>query len=52
MQADPTLTLEEAHVLGGRVKSAIRAAMPSVQNVLVHMEPFAGAALIEQTRTT
>ena len=51
VQADPTLTLDEAHVLGGRVKSAIRAAVPSVQYVLVHMEPFAAAAVIEATRT-
>ena len=44
VQADPTLTLEAAHVLGGRVKSAIRAAMPAVQYVLVHMEPFEPAS--------
>ena len=43
VQADPRLPLDEAHVLGGRVKSAIRAAVPAVQYVLVHMEPFAGA---------
>jgi divalent metal cation (Fe/Co/Zn/Cd) transporter len=48
VQADPTLTLEEAHVLGGRVKSAIRAAVPSVHYVLVHMEPFAARPLVEQ----
>jgi cation diffusion facilitator family transporter len=41
VQADPKLPLEDAHVLGGRVKSAIRAAMPAVQYALVHMEPFA-----------
>jgi divalent metal cation (Fe/Co/Zn/Cd) transporter len=40
VQADATLTLHEAHVLGGKVKSAIRAAMPKVQDVLVHMEPY------------
>ena len=44
VQADPKLPLDEAHVLGGRVKSAIRAAVPSVQYVLVHMEPFVGDA--------
>ena len=44
VQADPQLPLDEAHVLGGRVKSAIRAAVPTVQYVLVHMEPFAGRA--------
>ena len=41
VQADPKLPLDEAHILGGRVKSAIRAAVPTVHYVLVHMEPFA-----------
>ena len=40
VQADADLPLREAHVLGGMVKSAIRAAVPQVQYVLVHMEPF------------
>ena len=44
VQADPTMTLEDAHVLGGKVKSAIRAAIPQVQSVLVHMEPHAAPA--------
>jgi cation diffusion facilitator family transporter len=44
VQADPRLPLDDAHVLGGRVKSAIRAAVPSVQYVLVHMEPFSAVA--------
>lgn len=44
VQADPELPLHEAHVLSGRVKSAIRAAVPEVQYVLVHMEPFARPA--------
>jgi len=39
VQADPTLTLHEAHVLSGKVKSAIRATIPQVAGVLVHMEP-------------
>lgn len=43
VQADPKLPLDEAHVLSGRVKGAIRAAEPTVQSVLVHMEPFVGA---------
>jgi cation diffusion facilitator family transporter len=42
VQADPRMTLDEAHALGGRVKSAIRTAMPEVQDVLVHMEPYTG----------
>lgn len=40
VQADPHLSLHDAHVLGGRVKGAIRNAVPRVQHVLVHMEPF------------
>lgn len=39
VQADPGLSLHEAHVLSGMVKSAIRQQLPAVQNVLVHMEP-------------
>jgi cation diffusion facilitator family transporter len=40
VQADPALSLHEAHILGGKVKGAIIAAVPTVQYVLVHMEPF------------
>ena len=40
VQADPCLPLSDAHVLGGKVKGAIRAAVPRVQSVLVHLEPF------------
>ena len=39
-QADPQLTLEEAHVLSGMIKGAICAEFPSVVKVLVHMEPY------------
>lgn len=40
VQADPALSLQDAHTLSGRVKSGVRAAIPEVANVLVHMEPF------------
>ncbi|HYC50428.1 MAG TPA: cation diffusion facilitator family transporter [Gemmatimonadaceae bacterium] len=40
VHAEPSLPLRDAHVLGGKVKTAIRAAVPQVQSVLVHMEPF------------
>ncbi|MEO8194889.1 MAG: cation diffusion facilitator family transporter [Gemmatimonadales bacterium] len=40
VQADPSMSLRDAHGLSGAVKSAIRAAVPSVRGVLVHMEPF------------
>ena len=40
VQADPRLSLYDAHIVGGRVKSSIQLAVPSVLGVLVHMEPF------------
>jgi cation diffusion facilitator family transporter len=47
VQADPKLPLDEAHVLSGKVKGAIRSAVPHVQYVLVHMEPYDHAASYE-----
>jgi divalent metal cation (Fe/Co/Zn/Cd) transporter len=40
VQADPGLSLRDAHVLSGKVKGAVRAQVPAVDEVLVHMEPF------------
>ena len=40
VQADPRLTLLEAHALGGAVKAAIRARQPAAKHISVHMEPF------------
>jgi len=40
VQADETLPLREAHVLSGKVKGAIRSAIPDVAGVLIHMEPY------------
>lgn len=39
VEADPAMALRDAHVLSGKVKSAIRAAVPLARGVLVHMEP-------------
>jgi cation diffusion facilitator family transporter len=39
VEAEASLPLRDAHVLSGMVKSAIRAALPEVIGVLVHMEP-------------
>lgn len=39
VQADPALSLHDAHILSGCVKSAIRAAVPEVAGALIHMEP-------------
>lgn len=40
VQADGAASLERAHAIGGHVKHAIRAAVPAVRGVLVHMEPY------------
>jgi cation diffusion facilitator family transporter len=39
VQADPAMSLHDAHILSGKVKSAIRDAVPETLGVLVHMEP-------------
>jgi cation diffusion facilitator family transporter len=44
VQAEPTTPLDEAHALGHRVTDAVRGAVPQVDSVLVHMEPYVGAA--------
>lgn len=43
VQAEPSLTLYDAHVLSGKVKSAVRHHVPQVAGVLIHMEPYEGA---------
>ena len=40
VQADPSMSLHDAHELSGAVKSAIRASVPRIAGVLVHMEPY------------
>ena len=40
VQADPALSLHDAHILSGCVKGAIRARVPTALGVLIHMEPF------------
>ncbi len=44
IQADPAMSLVDAHELGHRVQHAIRDSVPSVRYVTVHMEPFDGTA--------
>ena len=43
VEADPSITLAAAHLLGHEVKDAILEELPSVLDVLVHMEPHAPA---------
>jgi len=42
VQADPAMSLHDAHELSGAVKGAIGVAERSVLGVLVHMEPYEG----------
>ena len=44
VQADPQMSLHDAHNLSGAVKAAIRSSEPRVLGVLVHMEPFKEAS--------
>ena len=39
VQANPAMSLHDAHLLSGRVKGAIRTTVPEVEGVLIHMEP-------------
>lgn len=39
VHADPTMTLRDAHIVSGKVKSAVRAHNPAIIGVLIHMEP-------------
>ncbi len=39
VEVDPGMTVRDAHALAHDVKEAIRAEMPSVQDVLIHVEP-------------
>lgn len=39
VEADPEMSLQDAHVVSGKVKSAILRRVPTVRGVLVHMEP-------------
>lgn len=43
VQADAAMSLHDAHILSGRVKSAIRMEEPRVLGALIHMEPFEDA---------
>lgn len=39
VEVDPELTVREAHQISHRVKDAVREAVPTVRDVLVHIEP-------------
>ncbi len=44
IEVDPKLTVEQAHEIAHRVKDGVRAAIPKVRDVLVHVEPFKGTS--------
>lgn len=44
VQAEATMSLHDAHILSGMVKTAICQQEQRVRGVLVHMEPYEGAA--------
>jgi cation diffusion facilitator family transporter len=48
VQADPVISLEDAHEIAARVKYAILGAIPNAVNVLVHMEPFRSETILEE----
>lgn len=40
VQAQGTMSLKDSHILSGKVKTAVKTAIPEVIGVLIHMEPF------------
>lgn len=48
VQADPAISLEDAHEIAATVKYAILGAIPSVVGVLVHMEPHRDRAKLSE----
>jgi cation diffusion facilitator family transporter len=50
VQADPGISLEDAHEIAATVKYAILEAVPSVAGVLVHMEPYRDSGKLSDDR--
>ena len=50
VEVDGRLTVDAAHVLAHQVKAAIRAQLPRVNDVTIHIEPHAGLASAEPAR--
>ena len=40
IHVDPLMTVRDSHIVGGKVKSELRAKLNWIENVLVHVEPF------------
>lgn len=43
VQVDPLMPVREAHIVGGKVRAQIRAKLPNVLDVHVHIEPYESA---------
>jgi cation diffusion facilitator family transporter len=43
VQVHPQMTVEDSHKVAHQVKAALKASIPSIQDVLVHIEPAQGA---------
>ncbi len=43
IEVDPEMSVKDAHLVAHKVKDAIRAVMPSVVDMLIHVEPATGA---------
>ncbi len=46
LEVDPLMTVENSHRIGHEVKNKVRAEIPSVRDVLIHIEPLKPAAKI------
>jgi divalent metal cation (Fe/Co/Zn/Cd) transporter len=46
VEVDPQMTVENSHRIGHEVKNKVRAEIPSVRDVLIHIEPLKPAAKI------
>jgi divalent metal cation (Fe/Co/Zn/Cd) transporter len=39
VEVDPQMTVADAHVITGKIKTAVRAAVPAVADIHIHVEP-------------
>ena len=47
IEVDPQMTVENSHRIGHEVKNKVRAEIPSVRDVLIHIEPLKSATNIQ-----
>jgi cation diffusion facilitator family transporter len=40
VEVDPQMTVADAHVITGKIKTAVRGAVPTVADIHIHVEPF------------